>query len=444
MSTGTTEISELDLVGRARKIREEIPEGGLFAEKAWRISPQPFELSKAEVKQLERLGSVLHRFQQTCDLIYRRSRKGSLPRWISEYLDQGKPQDLIELGLAAPLIDQTPRVIRPDLILTEEGFSATELDSVPGGIGLTAWLGETYARIAPDSRLIGDADGMLNGFHGLFGDEGADILVSQESSDYRPEMEWLRDRLAGTWRVLSAESYEPESRSVYRFFELFDLENLPGAAAAGEAAARGDLELTSPLKPWLEEKMWSALFWSRPLKETWRRELRDSNFRLLQQLFPQSWVLDPVELPHQGVLPGLEIQSFREMKNFSQKERELVVKLSGFNEKAWGSRSVTIGQDASQEEWSATVEEALSAFGTTPYVLQRFHGGKIVRHPWWNEETGEMEMMEGRVRLCPYYFVSQKTSGVVLGGVLATICPSDKKILHGMRDAVLVPCSLGQ
>ena len=29
--------------------------------------------------------------------------------------------------------------------------------------------------------------------------------------------------------------------------------------------------------------------------------------------------------------------------------------------------------------------------------------------------------------------------GLSLGGALATICPADKKLLHGMRDAVLVP-----
>lgn len=45
--------------------------------------------------------------------------------------------------------------------------------------------------------------------------------------------------------------------------------------------------------------------------------------------------------------------------------------------------------------------------------------------------------MEGRVRLCPYYFVNAKDESVSLGGVLATICPADKKILHGMRDAIL-------
>ena len=51
--------------------------------------------------------------------------------------------------------------------------------------------------------------------------------------------------------------------------------------------------------------------------------------------------------------------------------------------------------------------------------------------------------MKGRVRLCPYYFVSGPwdKARADLGGVLATICPADKKIIHGMRDAILAPCA---
>jgi hypothetical protein len=30
---------------------------------------------------------------------------------------------------------------------------------------------------------------------------------------------------------------------------------------------------------------------------------------------------------------------------------------------------------------------------------------------------------------------------VELAGILATVCPADKKIIHGMKDAVLVPCA---
>ena len=48
--------------------------------------------------------------------------------------------------------------------------------------------------------------------------------------------------------------------------------------------------------------------------------------------------------------------------------------------------------------------------------------------------------MKARVRLCPYYFIPQGTEQVHLAGVLATVCPADKKILHGMKDAIMLPC----
>jgi hypothetical protein len=45
--------------------------------------------------------------------------------------------------------------------------------------------------------------------------------------------------------------------------------------------------------------------------------------------------------------------------------------------------------------------------------------------------------LKGRVRLCPYYFV--ETDRVKLRGALATTTPADKKFLHSMSEAVLVP-----
>jgi hypothetical protein len=46
--------------------------------------------------------------------------------------------------------------------------------------------------------------------------------------------------------------------------------------------------------------------------------------------------------------------------------------------------------------------------------------------------------VDGRLRLCPYYFVVAGQTR--LSGALATFCPPDKKIIHGMQDAALLPC----
>src|SRR4051794_15879830 len=172
-----------------------MPAEGLFASHEWRVSPVPFRLGAALVKDLENLGRVLLQFYRAVNLLYRKSVEGKQPEWVARWLDQGKPQSLIELQRSAGLKNDVPRVIRPDLLLTEHGLSVTELDSVPGGIGLTAWLNRTYSKSEspnPESgvtaEVLGGADGMLNGFAGIFGAAPAvRIIVSEEAATYRPE-----------------------------------------------------------------------------------------------------------------------------------------------------------------------------------------------------------------------------------------------------------------
>ncbi|MHA3773131.1 hypothetical protein ACXR0O_16485 [Verrucomicrobiota bacterium sgz303538] len=423
-------------------IRSAFPSEGLFAEKEWQISPEPFFIDEKLDEQLQKLGYRLNLFNRACNQLYYLSIIGKQPAWIADYVDRGKPPELVEYSRQKRFRDDLPRVIRPDLILTEEGFTISELDTVPGGIGLTAWLNHTYTPLGYD--VIGGATGMIDGFHTAIGD--ADILVSKEAETYRPEMQWISRETGGALRVFEAETYDPQSSArhnpqpVYRFFELFDLPNIPGIPALMNAAAEGSVTITPPFKPYLEEKLWFALFWMRPLRDFWRRELSERHFLELQKHIPYTWILDPAPLPQHAVIPGLEINSWEELKQFSQKQRDLVLKISGFSELGWGARSVVIGSDQPQGEWRAAVEEALDSFGSNPYILQRFHKGRIVEQRFLDNTTGDIETMRGRVRLSPYYFLIEGKAA--LRGALATVCPADKKILHGMKDAIIVPTAV--
>jgi hypothetical protein len=44
-------------------------------------------------------------------------------------------------------------------------------------------------------------------------------------------------------------------------------------------------------------------------------------------------------------------------------------------------------------------------------------------------------MFDARVRLTPYYFIVG--DDVKLGAILATVAPADKRLIHGMSDAVM-------
>ena len=151
--------------------------------------------------------------------------------------------------------------------------------------------------------------------------------------------------------------------------------------------------------------------------------------------------MDPVDLPPNAVLDapavgGRPIYQWEQLGEASQKERNLVMKLSGFHENAWGARSVLYGSDASRGEWMDGINEALGGAAENLYLLQEYKKPARLRHPVFNAD-GQLVQMSGRTRLCPYYFVNGDES--LLGGILATFCPADKKIIHGMRDAALLP-----
>ena len=416
---------------RARYVRDQLPAGGLFAGLTWRIAPTAFPLPAELVQQFETLGPQLLAFYRACNTLYRHSLAGKQPKWVAQYLDAGKPQELLELSRNERIKSHVPRVIRPDVILNDGNFFITELDSVPGGIGLTGWLGKTYAELG--ENIVGGAAGMLEGFTSILGDRGV-VVVSEEAATYRPEMEWL-GRQCG-FRAIRPEEVAglQNVETYYRFFELFDLPNVPNAwtVLAGN--------VTPPPKPQLEEKMWFAFLWLEQLRPFWREQLGEPTLRALQAVLPQTWLMDATPLPPHAVIPDLGINDWLEMARFSQKQRELVLKISGFHEQAWGARGVSVGHDLPAAEWSAAIERALASFPDNPFILQRFEKSKLVAAEYYDFEANALRQFQGRVRLCPYYFVTGDT--VKLGGVLATICPANKKILHGMADAVLAPCRL--
>jgi hypothetical protein len=143
-------------------------------------------------------------------------------------------------------------------------------------------------------------------------------------------------------------------------------------------------------------------------------------------------------VPHYAVIPGLGIQDWRDLKKFSQKQREYVLKISGFSELAWGAHGVFMGQDLPHKEWADRIDNAINSFPRNPYILQKFFKGRLVDQPVYDSKTEAISTLRGRVRLCPYYFVVSEKE-IRLGGALATIVPADKKILHGMRDGIMVP-----
>lgn len=454
-------------------LKSAFAEQQLFEGKSWRLSPKAWQLTPEIVAALEDIGRASLEFYKALETLYRRSSEGRrilrnkdlLAPWVAEYLDRGKPRELVAMARAPFSRSKLPPVIRPDLLVTQEGFSLTELDSVPGGIGLTAYLNRLYESFG-EGRILGSGGRMESGFYGALArlapgkpNPVIAIVVSEESATYKPEMDWLAAQLQRQGRrvhALWADEVFPLGGAicfdaqgsperidvVYRFFELFDLPNIRSAEFILEAAEAGEVALAPPARPFLEEKLSLALFHHHQLAEFWQENLSKGALKTLRKLIPPSWVIDPTPLPPGAVLDGPQAQGrplhhWMDLAEASQKERGLVLKISGFHETAWGSRSVVIGSDVSRDDWRTALQEACDMAGTHPHVLQEFRKSVRLTHPLYDADGAVVES-GGRLRLNPYFFTDGET--VSLGGALATFCPPDKKIIHGMEDAALLPC----
>jgi len=464
-----TQLHQANLFGSdSRTATQDVPSE--FAPiTTWRISPTPFPLSITQLQWFTELGAHLLAFYRALNQLYLASAKGTQPAWVAGYLDRGKPSALVQYSRMKRFRDALPAVIRPDVIPTQDGMVITELDSVPGGIGLTACLSRLYHDLDVDgAQLVGGRDGMVHHFGRMLhaAQEAYPgcvvILISEEAKDYRAEMSWLAEQLRhkgmSVWCAqpreirfteeglrLQTDQGELPIGLIYRFYELFDLLNIPKSELVQYAVKKESVAVTPPYKPALEEKSAFALFHHPVLRPFWEKTLGLETMHVLTAVMPRTWVLDSTPIPPLATIPGLQISgravaNWADLETATQKERQFVIKPSGFSELAWGSRGVSIGHDMPQTDWVAALRQALSSFGTIPYILQEFHKGRVFEMDYLDDYSQTMVHMQGRARLSPYYFVSDGKAE--LAGVLATVCPADKKILHGMKDAIMVPCAL--
>jgi len=465
----------VDIQEICTKIKTSLIESGLFLQEGdelgnvWRISPEPFYLSQEDATYFHHLGPHLLKFYSAINQLYFDSIKDRAPKWVSEYMDFGKPSDLIEFSRMKKFKSQMPGIIRPDMIVTDKGFSMTELDSVPGGFGLTTQLMSLYSK--GGRKILGQEEGGIPQlFYQMVKALSKNptcvcaIVVSDEAKDYFSEMLFLANFLRNeghsifavrpgqiTFReeglFLNEGGKDIQIDVVYRFYELFDLKNIPKSELLMFSTKKGRVKTTPPYKHFLEEKLSFALFHHPGLTSWWKNTLGIETFSLLLHLIPKTWVLDNRELPPHAAIPdlmlkGKAVSDWKELATISQKEREMVIKTSGFSPDSWGSRGVTIGHDVSGEEWGQTLEKSLEGFPNNPSILQEFHKGKQRQVSYYDFESASEIKMDSRVRLTPYYFViNQKTQ---LGGILATLCPHNKKKIHGMVDAIMIPCAIKQ
>jgi hypothetical protein len=278
---------------------------------------------------------------------------------------------------------------------------------VPGGIGLTGWLGKTYAELG--DQIVGGAHGMMEGFDAMLRAESktdeprAVVVVSDEAATYRPEMEWLESAGRIPRRAPGRTDEHRQScrrlplLRIIRFAQRAQrVKALMDAAAQRRGACDAAVQTAARRENAFRLSVDGAI--ARVLAGATRRQDASA---ALREVLPYTWILDPTPLPPHAVIPELNIHDWRDMAEFSQKQRELVLKISGFSDRAWGSRGVYVGHDLpSTRMGGGDRPGAGRASPTHPFILQRFEKSKLFDAQYVDFESERDRARSVRVSAC--------------------------------------------
>jgi hypothetical protein len=396
--------------------KELLKDGPLFAKYKsvpWLISPAWFELNAEQILELKKLGCLLYRFLRACNNLYFTNEK------VAKLVEQGKPEKVIAVQRA--FLKEMPCLIRPDIVLTEDGFKVTEIELVVGGIGMGSKIKEAYLSVIPPPKPFkGSIPGSFLKAVKSIAAKKKILLVPSFSSRYLPELK-LFSKVCKR-KGLDVEAMQPEKvrknmrvAMIWRLFEAYEWDKIQ---------LPDEVPIYPPLKQFLEEKIWMALLYCEDHRNYWKTSL-GKDFDLLKKYIPPTWIIRENYLP----------MPLSELMKLGRKKRQYVTKLSGYSEKAWGGRSFTYWGEPSNRRWRGFLSTVMQ--NNQLYILQQFQRSKKYSFPALiNEEIKQVDNL--RSRLCPFYFRIGKK--VELGDIIVTLRKC--KNVHGATDSIRIPVAI--
>ncbi len=381
----------------------------------FRVSSTPFVLSPSEGHEIHQIGEDVTSYFTAVDQLYHSNGD------VKNLLDTGKPEIFC--------IDREARylVVRPDLILTSNGFTLCEVETSPFGLGLAHLLNSAYHQEGFETMV--EPNVLVDHIQARTPIQGT-IVYSTRTEAYRGQLTFLADKVFSEdgrhWATARVDSPDAAAEVQYRAFYLDEyLSDLFVQPFVDRSLEQSAIILPS-LTPHLEEKAALALLWDRRFERYFAGELGEAAFRHLRAVVPPTWVVGQEQYFALGLPDG--IQTSVELATLSKSKRAMVLKPSGFGGKSSWSEGVTFLNKCSAQTTKSLFQRAM-ADKNTLHVVQAFTPGKKI--PMDYEEEGEVINTSVRVRITPYF----DTKEGKLVGIKATGCENTHR-LHASSTSI--------
>lgn len=367
----------------------------------FRVSPNPLELSIPQAKEVREIGRDVACFFQAAFELYQQSST------VREILNLGKPEIF--------LIDRPLRYLflRPDLIITEEGFTLCEIETSPFGLALAEALKNAYNFAGYETI---DQDIALKDHVQRNTEDKGTIIYSKTTGSYEGQMMYLADKVFSgdkrTWIASQTDDNVTNGNVVYRAFYLHEYQDDQAVRDFVDKAVFDPSSTLPSLTPQMEEKAVLAFLWDKRFEGFFKRQLGFAAFNHLRQVVPRTWIVGQEKYFADGLPEGVERSS--DLASITKAKRTLVLKTSGFNKKGSWSEGVVFLHKKSQEAARTALQNAESN-NSSLYIVQEFKEGKKIPSAYLDDE-GNINVANCKVRLTPYFSMDGELIAIKASG----------------------------
>lgn len=353
----------------------------------FRVSPEPLRLKKEENEDIINLGPIITQFLKVTQELYETDERAQL------ILNTGKPKDLLNC--------QEPNYLfaRPDFILTPDGLKICEVETSSFGLGVSHLLGQSYHDTGFETL---HDQGSIHSYLDTRMEKVGKLVYTNKTQAYAGQLEYTAEKIfsngrANGWTASHIDSLESSHDNIYRGFYLSEaLNDLKVKSLIQNKIEDGNV--TPSITPQLEEKAILALIWDSRFENFYRNALGVVDFDKLRKHIPQTWIVGQEEFFSEGLPNG--ISSTINLATQSIRNRQFVLKPSGFSEKASWAEGVHLLQDKSRIEAQRLIQLAMDD-KTCLYIIQKFDRGEK-RVCNYESEDGT-KSLDARWRITPYY-----------------------------------------
>lgn len=390
--------------------RKEYADDGLIP---FRVSPQPLTLSKTQYEDLVRIGSEVTAYFRTVEHLYNTNHD------VEELLDRNLPSVMGGIRSFNFLF------VRPDLIITNEGFRLCEIETSSFGLSLADILNRAY--IAAGIQTMVGQETLSQYLRANTAQSGL-VIDSTKTKAFEGQLRYLAERLLSgegrQWALADMGSNLTASAAIWRAFYLgdYNADPLVHQFILDQIDKNNDANVIPGLSPQMEEKAVLALIWDKRFDGYFRDRLGEESVLFLRQLIPPTWVVGSESY----FLPG-GFDSALELSQRSSRNRRYVLKSSGFGDNpSWGE-GVNFLHKLSANKCAQIITKTVN--DADLYIIQEYKEGIKISSSYL--ENGSVIKFEGRARITPYYAVGDGS----LLAIKATL-RANTELIHASTDSI--------